>query len=256
MNWRPVGLVLLVVLAGCGSIVAGGDDPASGAGGSTETLTPAPVPEVTATPFPLPPGVTDSGVGDADALLDAHRSTLRSQSYTLRVRLRVDGDRYTRLIRVETPTRYYSHDVLGGNGGNVTQFASGPSVYVRTAYAGITRYDRLDNARPPESRTVRLSRLFLQVDDAVVFETTVDGRPAVVVRVNYAVHPEMERLRNVTLRAVVEPTGLVRSLNATYVRTGGTGPANVTRSFTYTDVGATTVERPAWVDREFNDTGE
>ncbi|WP_123535608.1 DUF7537 family lipoprotein [Halosimplex salinum] len=252
MNWRLVSVVSIVVLAGCGSVLDGDTD--LNRDTSTETLTPAPVPQMTETPVPLPPGVTDSGVRDTDALLDAHQSLLETQSYTLRVRLRVDETRYTRFIRVETPTRYYSHDVLGGNDGNVTQFASGPFIYVRTAYAGITRYDRLDNTRPPESRTVRLSRQFLQVGDAVVSETTVDGRLAFVIRGNYSTLPEMERIRNVSIRAVVEPTGLVRSMNASYVRTGRTGPATVTRSFAYDDVGETTVERPDWVETQWNGT--
>lgn len=253
MDPRPVALAMVVLLAGCGSVVGGGDRPATD---TAETLTPAPVPEVTATPVPLPPGLTEGGVADADRLVDTHRSTLQDASYTLRVRLRVDEDLYTRLIRVETPTRYYQHDVIGGTRGNVTQFATGPNVYTRSAFLGVTRYDRLDNAYPPESRTVRLSRLFLEVGTAVVFETTVDGRPAFVVRGTYPAHPETDRLRNVSLRAVVEPTGLIRSLNVSYVRMGARGPENITRSFAYSEVGTTTVERPDWVDREFNATGE
>jgi hypothetical protein len=43
-------------------------------------------------------------------------------------------------------------------------------------------------------------------------------------------------------------------LNTSYVATGGNRETNVTRSFAYTDVDSTTVERPDWVDREFNDT--
>ena len=253
MDWRPVAVAAVVVLAGCGALGgAGSDDP--GRSEATSTLTPAPVPGVTATPVPLPPGLVEGGVSDADRLVDAHRSALGGRSYTLRVQLRVEEDLYTRLVQVETPTRYYSHDVLGSTRGNVTQFATGPSIYTRSAFLGVVRYDRLNNAYPPESRTVRLSRLFLQVGEAVVFETTVDGRPGFVVRGTYPVHPESERLRNVTLRAVVEPSGLIRSMNVSYLRDGSRGPTNVTRSFAYSDLDSTTVERPDWVDREFNDT--
>jgi hypothetical protein len=226
----------------------------AGAPDDGETLTPAPVPAVTATPVPLPPGVTTGGVADADALLDAHRAALRDRSYTLDVRVTVDGATSRRTARVESPTRYYQREALARQEVTVTRFASDRTVYTRSASATLTRYDRFDTVRPPGSQTVRESRVLLSVGNATVFETAVDGRPAFVVRGSYPVHPAAPALTNVTLRAVVEPGGLVRSFTVEYVRRDGGDRSNVIREFTYSDIGATTVERPAWVNREFNVT--
>jgi hypothetical protein len=80
---RAVGTVLvavLVVLAGC-SGVFGGD----GGGDDVETVTPAPVPTDEPTPTPVPqlaPGLTEQGIENASALVAAHGSFLRNQSFT------------------------------------------------------------------------------------------------------------------------------------------------------------------------------
>ncbi|MEF8852213.1 MAG: hypothetical protein V5A44_06750 [Haloarculaceae archaeon] len=257
MGRLSVVLALVVVLAGCGSVVDGGTTPEEDT--PTRTLTPAPVP-TSATPtdelVTLPPGVTGDGIADPDALLDAHRSALRNRSYTLRARISVRGVVSERFTRVESPTRYYQRDVRYGTGSNVTRFASDTSVYTRSTYDSVTRYDRFEAVIPPRSTTVRESRALLELDSAAVTRTTRDGHTVFVVRGTYPTHPTLPGVRNFSLRVVVEPDGLVRSLHATYVRVEGATRTNVTRSFTYTDVGATTVERPAWVDREFNDTGE
>ena len=250
-----VTLALAVALAGCGAV--GGDGGAgAGADGATPTLTPAPVPVVTDTPVALPPGMTGDGVTNPDRLLAAHRSALDGASYTLRVRVGVGEAVSTRVIRLVSPSRFYTHDVMSGPRGNVTQFATDSVVYAKMEYAGVTQYAEFDNDYPPDSQTVQLTRLFLRVGDAAVYRTTVDGDPAFAVAGSYPVHPEAERLRNYTVRAVVEPGGLVRSLNVSYVRDEGPARTNVTRSFTYSDVGSTEVAAPPWVDREFNATAE
>lgn len=257
MDLRLAVVGLVVVLAGCGALGGSGgpDGPFDTETDEERTLTPVAVPEVTAEPAPLPPGVTTAGVTDADALLDAHRAVLRNQSYTLTVRLSVDGVVSERLARVESPTRYYQREVLAGSESNVSRFASDRTVYTRSVAPNATRYARFDTVRPPGSQTVRESRLLLSVPTATVFETTVDGRPAFVVRGSYPVHPAASALRNVTLRAVVRPDGLVRSLNASYTRVDGADRTAVSRSFRYTDLGETTVDRPDWVAERWNVTG-
>jgi hypothetical protein len=254
MNWRAVSVALAVVLAGCGGL-GNAPGPAGDRTGETPTLSPVSVPESTPIPVTLPPGVTGANVTDANALVDAHLAAVQGRSYTLTVRVRVDDERSERLFRVETPTRYYQVDRLAEPRGGTAQFADGDTVYTRTEYGGGVDFGSYDDPSPPRSQTVMLSRAFLQVDTVRVAETRVDGSPAYELTGQYPVHPAVSSLANFSLRAVVEPDGFVRSMNVSYVRTGADDGTSVTRSFVYSDVDATTVERPAWVDREFNSTG-
>ena len=249
MDWRAVWVVLALVLAGCGSVATGAETPG-------ETLTPVPVPEVTDTPATLPPGVSGASVTDTDTLLDAHAAAIQGRSYTLTVDVRTGSERARRVIRVETPTRYLRRDTLAEPWGSATQFADGEHLYTRTDYGSTVEYGRIESVSPPRSQTVQLSRAFLRLDEVRVAETRVGGEVAYELTGQYPIHPAVETMENVTLRAVVEPDGFVRSLNVSYTRHSDYVRMNVTRSFAYTDVDATTVERPVWVDREFNDTGE
>jgi len=253
MNWRAVVVAVVVVLAGCGAL-GGGSAGADNADRSdpTRTLTPVPVPEVTETPVTLPPGLTGDRVTDSAALVEAHFAALSGRSYTLRIRVTVDDARSERLFRVQTPTRYYRADRLEDGGADRTHFADGATLYTRNEFDGQRHYGRFDDVSPPSTRSVRLSRAYLRVDRVRVAETRVDGDPAYELTGTYDVHPAVESFRNVSLRAVIEPSGLIRTLNVSYYR--ATDGANVTRSFAYSDLDSTTVERPGWVDREFNAT--
>jgi len=258
MNWRAVAVVLSLVLAGCGSVVGGngsaGAADSDEASTPTPTLTPVPVPEVTTASPTLPPGVTGDSVTDSAALYDAHTAYLQGRSYTLEVRVRADETRSERLFRVETPTRYYRRDLLPGR--NFTRFADGETIYTRTAIGDNELFARSDDVDAPSAPTIRLSKAFLQLEEVRVAETLVDGRLHYELTGSYPVHPTVETLRNVTIAAVVHPAGFIRSLNVSYVAARGGTETNVTRSFAYSDVDATTVERPAWVDRVPDDEAE
>jgi hypothetical protein len=249
MDWRAVWVVLALVLAGCGSVATGTETPG-------ETLTPVPVPEVTDTPATLPPGVSGASVTDTDTLLDAHAAAIQGRSYTLTVDVRTGSERSRRVLRVETPRRYLQRDTLAEPWGSATQFADGERLYIRTDYGSTVEYGSIESVNPPRSQTVQLSRAFLRLDEVRVAETRVNGDAAYELTGQYPVHPAVDTMENVTLRAVVEPDGFIRSLNISYARRSDSVRTNITRSFVYTGVDATTVERPAWVDREFNDTGE
>jgi len=253
MDWRAVAVVLAVVLAGCGAL-GGGPGSVRDRTGDTPTLSPVSVPAATTASPTLPPGVTGDNVTDANALVDAHLAALQGRSYTLTIRVRVDGERFERLYRVETPTRYYRADRLAEPRGDTTQFADGDTLYTRTEYGDAVQYGSFDAATLPRSQTVMLSRAFLQVDAVRVAETRVDGEPAYELTGQYPAHPAVSTLANFSLRAIVEPSGFIRSMNVSYVRAGTDAGTNVTRSFAYSDVDATTVERPAWVEREFDRT--
>lgn len=251
MDGRLAVVVLVVVLAGCGSIAgdAGQDQTAA------ETLTPVPVPEETPEPASLPPGVTGDGVPNSNALFGAHLSALEGESYTLRVRIANDDEVSTHLFRVESQHRYLRSSLLGGYGQNVTSFTDGERVYIRSEFDGVPNYARGNVTERPTSHTVRLSKVFLRLEDAEVAKVLRDGEIHYRIRGRYDEHPRAQSLKDFSVHAVVSQEGLIRSLTASYTVEGSGGPTNVTRAFEYTEVGTTTVERPDWVRNRWGQTG-
>lgn len=75
MRSRVLAVAALLVLAGCGGV-----GPSPG---------PAPGPATTTEPPQYPPGVTEDGLRDADALVDAHRSSVREDGATTRLRMNI-----------------------------------------------------------------------------------------------------------------------------------------------------------------------
>lgn len=248
MDWRLVAVALAVTLAGCATVL---DDPSR-----TETVTPAPVStpaDGSSTGSSLPPGVTGTGVADPRALLDAHRRAIEDRSYTLRVCVTSGGQRAERLLRFESPERYYHRDTEAGSAGTRTAFADGTRLYVRTNRSGSVRYDAGNATAGPSTPTTRLLKTFLQVDNATVSKTRLNAGVGYEIRATYDAHPTVAEFRNYSVLAVVTPEGRLQSVTASYTRTtGGLDPVDVFYSFQYTEVGSTTVTRPTWVEREFD----
>ncbi|MBV0925625.1 hypothetical protein KTS45_15575 [Halomicroarcula limicola] len=71
--WRPLLVVTVVALAGCSGFLATGE-----ASDARTTLTPAPVPEPTATPVELP---RENGSVDLDRVIDRHEAALAERSF-------------------------------------------------------------------------------------------------------------------------------------------------------------------------------
>jgi len=98
---RAAFLAVLLVLAGCNGLgLSGGAD--GGTTPSSDAVTPAPVPATaspTGTPAAdTPPGITESGVLDVEALTNAHRSVLANRSFAVTVQS-TDRDRLSSLGR-------------------------------------------------------------------------------------------------------------------------------------------------------------
>lgn len=244
MTWRLRAVVLVLVLGGCSGVTT---NPAP-----TDTVTPAPIPtaETESVEATLPPGVTGNHIVDADALVDAHQQRLQNQSYTVRVRIESDGERAQRLLRLESPTRYYWRDNATDSTRSVTAFADGSQLHVRTNRSGYVTDSRGNVTGRPSTPAIRLARPFLRVNNVTVSTVLVESTRHYEIRGQYGVHPTVEAFRNYSVRAVVSPDGLIRSLEATYTTTRGDEPTTVTYRFEYTAIGTTTVTRPSWVDSQ------
>ncbi len=194
-----------------------------------------------------PSGVSADGTVDARVVSRVHRVYLDGRSYTARLNYReyVNGTlagRYTERIRVKNESHYASRVTTTG-----TLEGSPMRVAAADIYAdGSREYVRKNGDR--WSLTVRDGDPFLprvrsylawkfSVNDTVVERTP----PGVRVRFDGEAYGTGVP---VTGSAVVTEGGLVRSLRRTYELEGGT---RVVVSLNTTNVGETTVEKPAWV---------
>ncbi|MFC7141623.1 hypothetical protein ACFQMA_17515 [Halosimplex aquaticum] len=266
MRWRLLVALAVVVTAGCGSLF-GGDERADPA---TDTLTPAPVPEVTPTPeqWPVAPGVTANAVADADALVAAHRAATANRSYVWRERRGTTTHPnesvplFDRTVaRVESQTVYHvwtgQERVRLRTGltsvADYSEYADGTERIVRYRYVGRSDFER-QRRHPVDAtahRHIGLSAAsaierYLDVESATVAAVSVDGRRHYeVVGRNWS-RPDDDRVTDYTVVAVVSPEGFVRSLDASYTVRSVGEPRRVRYTFAYEKVGETTVDPPEW----------
>lgn len=270
---RRLLVCLLLVTAGCNTLVGGGGE------APTATVTPAPVPAEET----VAPGVTDEGVRNPRALADAHADVLAAASYrltanrtvraangTLRERLTLElALAADRSYRADAATAGPAAPVFLGTPPATATFWSNGSTYVRK----LTRDDRTtyNSFTPVEgagtwqywARTVPfggqqatprafLRRTFRAVDTDVVGRTEANGTTTYLLRGNATterLEAGVSNPRNVSLTATVTEQGLVASLSLRYVGTVNGERVRVVRTVSYSDVGATTVDRPPWFDR-------
>lgn len=251
MNWRAIILAMLAVTAGCASL---GSQPTR-----TATVSPAPVPSDTVTDSgpTLPPGVSGGGVVNEDVLVRAHLDALDNRSYVRRVYRSFDGRNSTTTLFVESPTRYRYERAGEATRTNGSGFADGTWLYTRyVQFSSRFNVDEVKHVRSRHGTSVARSiRRYLSLSNATVAKTLVDGE------LHYAISAERDRYgpiggsRLYSVEAVLTPDGLVRSLTVSFLtrHDGETTRVIYSHEYEYRQV---TVERPAWVDREFGELNE
>ncbi|WP_254536422.1 DUF7537 family lipoprotein [Halomarina litorea] len=249
MRALPLLCACLVVLAGCNGL---------GGGDSDGDVTPADVPR-DLHGGTIAPGLTESELVNASALATAHERVLANRSFAATYRLQLLAANGS-VIRESVTRGQYAADRLQYNtsarytGGFAEargterreSWADGDHRYVRWSRGGEWEYQR-QQLRPP----ARLS-------PGDTLEPLLSGATGVAVE-RLDTEGEWERYRveatefenlsgnveNATLTAVVDERGLVSEVRVVVVL--DTGHQQVVR-VTYSAVGETTVERPAWAD--------
>lgn len=235
MASRAAVVVVLLILAGCGAF--GGPD--------RQTVTPAPVPEQSQGDG-LAPGVSADGV-DARRLGAAHRRATRNRSYALAMRVSMEWGTQVVSLAVETSRRYeYRTEIIDQQ-------------YTRRVYTdGSRRYTRNERAQGTWTTTgepapvsamldpdpARLVEAYLDTDVRVA-EPQSDCGSCPVTLTARDPPPAFEPADNFSVRAAVRPDGLVTSLSVSYW--DRSSDSHVEYEIRYTDIGTTTVSRPAWV---------
>lgn len=263
MHWRVIAVTCLAVTAGCGSLATGTEP--------TPTVTPSPPPDVqtsTSTPSGLAPGLGGGGVTNADRLAAAHLASLEGPSYAWVAERRVDrlsdrtGDEH--LVRqelvVESDRRYRfetnRRDVHSRGDerfrGDVSEFADGETVSSRFVPFGdrAFTYDTEHAAPATDAYARELTlpvRQYLAVPNATVAAARMDGQPYYRLESHGREFPGATTGQNVSVSALIAPSGFVQSMNVTYEVDRGSRVEHVRYWFEFDRTDDVTVERPDWI---------
>ncbi|WP_232686910.1 DUF7537 family lipoprotein [Halobacterium zhouii] len=239
---RSLVLVLLVALAGCNGALG---PIASDNGGDADGGNPS-----------LPPGVTDDSV-NATTLMDAHVESLDGESFTLEYNLSASSAQAD-VVATIGPNRERAAIHIEKSHQTEAYFFVDGVQYELDERDGETQYRVVNRSgadgAPFADRYVRPHelRILLAAGEWKTSGTT-DCRAGTCWVLDATSVNESSQLSDASRfdgRAVVAPSGRVEKISVTIERPNDTGNVTITIS----DVGATTVTRPEWVD-EANESG-
>lgn len=264
VRWQALVLAAVLLLAGCNTAQVDAES------GSSETLTPAPVPETDSrsTPAPaFPPGVSSVAVESVEALATAHRNTLENDSYVWIEREREqresNGTLQTRVLRtermtVENGTTYRRELVREQNWDSIrwhhwynrSAYANGSVLFWRVAGSGMPRYERGEVVDDRDQFRYAASfalRQFLAAGNASVQVVVRDGQPLHRIVVDRPAGTRYPQSDDYTAVVLVEPSGFVRQFRVSYELDRPNGRTVTTYEFRYERVGNVSVDRPDWL---------
>jgi len=254
MRHAVPAVVVLAVLAGCGGFV--GDSP-------ERTVTPAPVPDSTATPADrsaIAPGVGGARVIDADRLARAHRRAAQNRSYRWTERQRStrfgtnDSVTITTQLWVQHERLYRYRLSTSWTVANTSEYTAGPLRYRREVGRSGYRYSMEPSTTVTTrfgGRPERAIARYLSIGAATVATTQVDGRRYYRITGTTDRIPDTGGVSNYSVRALVAPSGFVRSLTVSYDDVIGENHERIDYRFRYADLGETRVHPPEWIDERW-----
>jgi hypothetical protein len=283
----PICVCLLLVLSGCNALPGGGP-----ADGETTTASPG---ETTAdgptlNEEALPPGLSASGVTDAGALASAHEDALAGQSYTYDREVRVVAANGTQLgewsqhTQVGSDRLRFNHtqtgtgvSVAGVPINDTLVYTNGSVTYWNTSI--FSEGFRRESGRGFAANTFSSEQLLadvLNASDSTVSAVERDedgsgkdgaGEDETWYRVRATTEAEAfdynapngtaeVNATNVTATALVASSGLVRNVTYEFDFARGNVSGHRTMTVRYSQLGATEVAVPAWVEDAERATNE
>ncbi len=216
-----------------------------------------------------PPGVSESGIEDIDALAAAHERAVANRSHTVWIdwhrprNLRADGTRVKRDIDVAAEGDRYlvrtSNEVAGNETRSGEIYHDGSGIYVAVWNETEQRHDRVFRITPrqntvptPESVRTELVTRYLSTPTTNL-TGVVDSDRGRLYRVVGSGPPNASAaitITNYTVEALIDSRGFVREVTVrarvSHPDTTPTRTFRVKREITYGRVGTTTVEPPEW----------
>ncbi|PSP87188.1 hypothetical protein BRC90_11105 [Halobacteriales archaeon QS_4_69_34] len=259
-----LALVALLVLAGCGQPFGSGGTDAPVADGASG--------DATVASDDLPPGVSETGVENATALLAAHRAALVESGFESAARRNgtarrdsetVAFDEGQRVVAAPGAETYSSRVVMSGPGTAYEFWSNGSVELVRAQIGGTTRYRRGSGRSAGALTSVGL--LGSSVVGGNYTPTSVEGSGdgrRITLQARTLDEPSRVLPANATdvsgyaSTLVLDGEGRVRSLETVANYTIGGREARFELRYALRQVGGVTVERPDWVGTALNGSGE
>lgn len=232
-----VGLCLLLAVAGCSAIPGFSEEQA--------------------------PGVEDDELVDADALLEAHESTLTESGYShdLLVNQTVESENGTRESSSRQRTsvsagasQYLQQELLFGGQSRIISWGNESVEYLRVDSGGTTKYHRADPDDATTLAAVKTLRPFLSAPFEVVDTDEVDGRTVYALESTGQPDHEGAFPDNTTsvgsfeARMIIDEDGRIHKLTASADYEIDGEPGSYEFAFELTAEDDPGVERPGWVD--------
>lgn len=219
-----------------------------------------------------PPGVSESGIEDIDALAAAHERAVANRSHTVWIDwhrpryLRPDGTRVKRDIDVTTEGGRYlvrtSNEIEGNETRTGEIYHDGSGIYVAVWNESQGRHDRVFRITPrqntvPTPETVRTGLVTRYLSTPTTNLTgVVSSERGRLYRVVGSGPPNASSaitIHNYTVEALIDPRGFVREVTVRAVVShpdvSSDRTFRVEREITYGRVGTTTVVAPGWYER-------
>lgn len=269
MRWRLAVVVVLGLTAGCTTL---------GGGGETTTLTPAPVPSEPPESGPgstVAPGVWADGQIDAETLADAHRTAMRNRSFVWRTHRNFSATvanvtRQTttrRLLVVENRTRYYRDvrspaDPWADPGfTRHSEYSNGTARFIRRD--ALEWYEERYYRAPVTPRGPALTNAtaapierYLDVETVTVTTIANDSGPRFRLVGRQPAGTWGDSIRNYTVRALVTPDGLVRSVAVSFTFAESGSVERVRYEASFERLGDVTVSPPDWLPAARNQSAD
>lgn len=277
---HTLAVAVLLVFAGCGAGGGGADaNTVNPALQGTPTATPSPTASPIPTPSPTPtlneslPASLAVGNTQPAALAGDHRRGLQSASRTViqtitvralngtllgqsTVRLTDDGRGRVGALGISQTVSGPRPAAVGLPAENLSYWGNGTVTVSRSVGPNGSVTYTFDRTRfPPSVRSDTTGESAVVFAFRVANVTSVErasSDPALFRVHGAATESEVPGIRNVTFLAVVTGDGVVRNYQLSYLRERGGTVRRVVRTFRVTDVGETTVGRPAWFDSARN----
>lgn len=248
-------LAALVALAGCNGAAPGEPTPEA-------TPTPEPTPERT----PHPPSALKGGEVNADELASGHRRTLRNASFQLEREIVVrhangtllrehnrtihsDGDR--RLIHHEATTERRTS--------RYERWSDGSAAFTKQEVGDRTSYNAHQEPIEAVTHRDRLYAVFGAIETPVTGRTAADGDVRYhVLGLRFSENRSLDPPSagtDVEFAAAIDDEGVVRRYELSYAAAVRGERVRVHERFRVGGVGATSVERPGWVDEAEAEAG-